>query len=80
MSSDVAVTATAPGAAFARSVAMTVDPRSLNYPGINDDRQTAEEGLEPEPQAEREGDRRTGTNDELKELDRAERRRKSTSS
>lgn len=55
---------------------MTVDPRSLNYPGVNDDREPAEDGLEPEPQGEREGDRRTGTNDELKELDRAERRRK----
>ena len=55
---------------------MSVDPRSLNYPGINDDnRQTADEGLEPQPQSERE-DRRTGTNDELKELDRAERRKK----
>lgn len=52
---------------------MTVDPRSLNYPGIDSTESSSgaeNAGVERSPI-----DRRTGTNDELKELDRVERRK-----
>lgn len=52
---------------------MTVDPRSLNYPG-HGETDNSKEGVEPDPHPA-DGNRRTGTNDELKELDRAERRK-----
>lgn len=59
---------------------MSTDPRNLNYPAL-DDRDRADDELADSaaPEAATGGehlDRRTGTNDELKELDRAERRKK----
>ena len=55
---------------------MTVDPRSLIYPGHDEREQTTgtKEELEPDPTPDAD-DRRTGTNEELKELDRVERRK-----
>lgn len=57
---------------------MSTDPRSLNYPALNDRDRVGDESADsgaPETTTQ-EGDRRTGTHDELKELDRAERRKK----
>ncbi|HUP46375.1 MAG TPA: hypothetical protein VM779_12780 [Thermoanaerobaculia bacterium] len=55
---------------------MTVDPRSLIYPGheVPEEGTGTTEGLEP--RKDDRADRRTGTSDELKELDRVERRKK----
>jgi hypothetical protein len=58
---------------------MTVDPRSLIYPAHDesDDRDGATRaGLEQQRRPAEGEERRTGTNDELRELDRAERRKK----
>jgi hypothetical protein len=55
---------------------MSTDPRSLNYPSHDDRDATPNDVPSPAEEASREKvDRRTGTNDELKELDRAERRK-----
>ena len=56
---------------------MSTDPRSINYPAINDRDKVKDEVADPPETNARENiERRTGTNDELKELDRAERRKK----
>jgi hypothetical protein len=59
---------------------MSTDPRSLNYPTVDDaDRagdELADSGAPETGPGGNRADRRTGTNDELKELDRAERRKK----
>lgn len=59
---------------------MSTDPRSLNYPRVNDRDRVGDEPADSAAPEHSPGgdhtDRRTGTNDELKELDRAERRKK----
>jgi hypothetical protein len=54
------------------------DPRSLIYPGHDEGDKTpsTNEELVDTDSRDKTGDRRTGTNDELKELDRVERRKK----
>ena len=60
-----------------RALPMSTDPRSINYPA-HDDRDTSRpaEEIPPKKETPAGAERRSGSSDDLKELDRAERRKK----